>query len=254
MTKIECKNMMEMILNEWDSSIFFYGGNISQAGFTNEQYNLMGYTGDEPKLWFVSDEFFSDFTFENSIKGQNIGHGLSEVDKSNLIEYSHLFIGLEKHMTVKYMLGLALHVNRYRYLKTRDKSLWTLSPKNRIKLKTNYSQKERATALKKKAEKMLEYIEEFKKESKEAIDLMGGINVRYRESENELINFYSNNNLTKELQNIINNPSNFIPPNKIKISISLSIISDYLKSLKLKNKSIDIKNFISQLNNTKMKK
>ena len=52
------QNMMRSILEEWDSSIFFYGGDVGQAGYRDEQYKLMGY---EYKLNFQEDDFFKEF-------------------------------------------------------------------------------------------------------------------------------------------------------------------------------------------------
>jgi len=49
------QNIMRSILEEWDSSIFFYGGDISQAGYRDKQYKLMGYECEQD---FKEDDFF----------------------------------------------------------------------------------------------------------------------------------------------------------------------------------------------------
>lgn len=261
------KDIMTNLLDEWDASIFFHGGDTSNVGYTDEQYKLLNY---KDKSDFQTDDFFEEFNFENRVQGMNIGKGLSKADKHNLKEYSHLFKGIEDETKRrKYMLGLALHLNRYRYLYTRDAILWKLNKKNRLKLlnkknrlkglkgEKNYTDEERAEALKNKATKAKKTIETFTKLINEIRDLMGGKGLSHGDTTDALNKcfelFEYDKSLSTALDQIENYPHKFVPRGYKKVSIPKENIKNYLVNLKLKGKSIDIENFINDIDNTEIK-
>ena len=168
---MKLEKMMVDIVDNWDNSIFFYGGDTSLVGYTEKEYRLLGYID---KKDFQTDNFFDEFNFSNRIKGDNIGQILNDDDKEVLVEHADaLFCNVpEEDKIYRYMLKLALHVNRYRYLKTRNKSINNLKTIIRPKLKKHYSKKEKETRLKKLAEEM--------------IILMGGHHVIHEGITNEL--------------------------------------------------------------------
>jgi len=209
-------NMMVDIIDNWDNSIFFYGGDTSLAGYTEEQYKLLGYVDKQD---FQTDDFFDEFSFSNRVQGNNRGIGqiLNDDDKHVLANYANvLFNTVEGKKTIyRYMLKLALHVNRYRYLKTRDISINKTNKINRPKIKKHYTKKQKE--------------EKLKKLAKEMIALAGGRNA-----------------ITPELENIIQNPENYIPRTRYKISQPKQVIKDYLFGLKI-NKKDEIQDFIKKI-------
>jgi len=211
----DLEKMMVDIIDNWDSSIFCYGGDTSSAGYTQKEYELLGY---ENKQQFTLDSFFREFNFSNSIKGDNIGQTLSDGDRETLAEHAEalFFNVLEKDKIYRYMLKLALHVNRYRYLKTRETRLKDLISIGKPYINKNVKKEQK---LKKLAEEM--------------ILLMGGDVVIYE-------------GITNELKKISNYPHAYIPKYNLKIAIPKKEIKAYLFSLKLK-KAIEINAFIEEI-------
>ena len=209
--------MMRSIIEIWDKSIFCYGGDISLVGYTGEQYQKLGFKN---KRDFETDIFFNDFSFEHRIKGDNIGQGLTNEDKESLIEHASYLFGniTEDEKAMKFMLGLALHVNRYRYLKNRKE--FSALEKMTIKSpKKHYPREERALEIRKTAKKL--------------ILLMGGEMISYGE-------------ITKNLKEIITNPINYMPMEINMKTTSIKDIRGFLSSLRI-NKMDEISNFISSI-------
>jgi len=222
---------MTDLIEKWDASIFFDGGDTSKAGYTDEQYKLLGYEEDRDFQIkhniqgyagckdFQTDSFFEEFNFENRVKGQNFGKGLSKEDKFNLIEYSDLFGGIKDETKGrKHMLKLALHLNRYRYLYTSDDMLWKLNAKNRLKRLNggkNYTDKERAEALKKKAAEAKKTIETLTKLINEMRDLMGGKGLSHGDTTDALNKCFELFEYDKSLSTAIDKIENY-PDNALK--------------------------------------
>ena len=213
------EKMMVDILDNWDNSIFYYGGDTSSAGYTDEQYKLLGY---KDKSDFQTDDFFEEFSFQRHVQGHNIGIGemFSNDDKDLLIKHGDCLFNLikEKKTIYRYMLKLALHFNRYRYLQTRAERINRLNKKVRKSPKKNYSQKEKEKKLKKLAEDM--------------ILLMGGDRVVYE-------------GVTDVLERIRDNPHVYILK-KHSETVKKDPIKSFLFSLNLK-KPKEIESFITDI-------
>ena len=215
--------MMRSILEEWDSSIFFYGGDIRQAGYRDEQYKLMGY---ECKQDFEEDDFFKEFHYpsvENLGSMNGVGRMLTEEDKRILIEHSdYLFNGIkEEEKLYKYMLKLALYLNRYRYLGTRKKTIKKLQTKIRKTPKKHHAEREK--------------IEKIKSLAEQLILLMGG-------------KYVSHGLITEELNKVIESPHLYIAKLLNPKTLLVSEIKKYLSNLKLR-KQDEINNFITDISN-----
>ena len=217
--KFDLDIMMKEIVNKWDKNIFYYGSSIELVGYSDEIYGLLGY---KDKREFETDEFFSDFDGSMSIGGnQNIGEILNKHDKDLLHEHAEsLFDGVvEKDKVYRYMLKLAMHLNRYRYLKTRESTINELIKMGKPKIRKHYSTKEKE--------------EKLRKLAKEMMSLMGGKSVAYE-------------NITPALRQIIETPECYIPKTNFRIMQPKQVIKDYLFGLHLK-KSDEINNFIQDI-------
>lgn len=217
------QNMMRSILYEWDGSIFFYGSDTSLAGYTDEQYKLMGY---ECKKYFQTDTFFDEFelgSVENLGSFDGVGKKLTKEDKELLILYSdYLFDGIKEEKKVyRYMLKLALYLNRYRYLGTRKNIVKKIHTSGIKKPKKHYTEAQKTKKIKETAEFL--------------ILLMGG-------------RFVSHGLIIDELKKVIESPHLYIykPPNPKALFVAK--IQSYLSNLKLK-KQVEIKNFITDISN-----
>jgi len=218
----DVEKIMTDILDNWDNSIFYYGGDTSLAGYTKSEYQLLGYSGKEE---FLSDIFFQEFHYSNTIQQKgtyiNIGQGLNDDDKDLLIEHSHpLFSSVSKKDNLyKYMLKLALYVNRYRYLKSKEEIINKLNHIGILSPKKHYTTKEKEDKLKKCAS--------------DIILLMGGDTV-------------IRSNILVDLKNMILNPHMYLQKKTYHIAIPKKAISTYLFSLNLK-KPKEINNFITSI-------
>lgn len=263
---MDTKAMMKMIVYTWDQSIFYNGGSLSYAGYTDEQYKLLGYTSEPYKeiesmnnIRLQRDEFFDDFDDFEPQGFNNIGKGLTIEDKSILIDNSNIFEDLKSEaFALKCMLGLALRLNRYRYLCTKNETSRKLLNRTRNKLnKSKKSYKVQEENLKKKAIKLKETMESFTKAADDIITLMGGTSISHGEVSDRLNKskkYLSNSGeLIKQLEIVIKYPNAYILKSYKPITTSKEDIKDYLKKLNLKGKSCEIKNFIRDINNVEIK-
>lgn len=222
------EDLMNDILYEWDNSIFLNGGNIGHTSFTNI-YELLGY---EYYQQFARDDLFEEFNNSTDKNHFLDGmKGLKDSDKKLLIDYSsNLFntINIDKNTLLRYMLKLALLVNRYNhshYKDTMNKDIKKIMHKKYL----NYGKTEK--------------INIFKKRVYDIIELMGGMSTFYEETQE----------FKKELIEAYNNPSKYVIHRlEDKIQLNTTDIKNYLLSLKLPMKNDNIENFITDLNkNTK---
>lgn len=220
------ENLMNDIINKWDKSIFLNGGDISNTEYTNI-YQSLGYDSYKD---FLTDDFFEEFnSFNHSANKASFLNGMSglnEDDKELLLyQASILFntIDIKDKLLPRYMLKLALLLDRYR--QSHNKQDFN-------KVITNNIQKK---YLKKTTDDKTKI---FKERVDDLIELMGG-RITFCED---------TQNFKQSLHEAYNNPSLYVfDTSKETISLPKQDIKDFLFSLKLKDKSQCIKDFITYI-------